>query len=168
MSVADLTQTVHDLEGRLATAKDAVRRWTDANAALSLQAAQRRAENQGAGRGLGGMLFGSKYRAVARRAAAMANATIAKEVTQKRAEIAERKLEAQALVRSLQASLKVARADLKRMAKDASVHVASKRSATSERASALDLLHKLKEAHALGILTDEEYENKRQKLAESI
>ena len=100
---------VDEINRRVEAAKADVLRCQEAAAALSLEATRVRAENQGAGRGLGGMLFGAKYRAIARRAAAISNAAIAKDLAAKRSRIAAGKKEAQELVRSLKAELAAAK-----------------------------------------------------------
>lgn len=65
------------------------------------------------GRGLGGALFGAKYRAAARRAAASSNAAIARDVANKRATIARAKLELRTTERRLRAELRDLKAELR-------------------------------------------------------
>ncbi len=84
---------------RLENAKRDVQEWVDVNSSLSLSAQTARAETQSMGRGLGGALLGSKYRAASRRAAASVNANIAREVAEKSARIKEGKQNAQEIVR---------------------------------------------------------------------
>lgn len=155
-------------ERQIEEAKQEIQRWQEANTALSLQAAQRRAENQGAGHGIGGMLFGPKYRAAARRVAAADNARIAKEVAGKRATITAGKQAAQARLRSLKAQLAALKADLRARKAQEKQAAGDGRAKRLKAASTIDLLAKLKEAHSLGLLTDEEFEQKRQKLAADI
>ncbi len=78
---------------------------TDAAKNISLDAADRRAANALQGRGLGGALFGSKYRAAVRRAATADNARLAREVAAKKRHIAESKLEIKAEQRNVRARL---------------------------------------------------------------
>lgn len=111
--IQTLEQRIASLTSRLAEAKEAVTQWTDANKSLSLSAAQERAKNQGAGRGFIGSLLGSKFRSVMRAGAAASNAVIAKEVAQKRANIADGKRESQDLVRRIQEELTSAKQELK-------------------------------------------------------
>ena len=163
-----MTPDEAELVNRIEAAKADVNRWQEAATALSLEAAQKRAENQGAGRGLGGMLFGAKYRAVARRAAAISNAAIAKDVAEKRARIAVGKKAAQERVRSLKTELAALKARAKGAA-SAQRQIAAKPSSRRQGTStSLDLLTKLKEAHSLGLLTDEEYETKRAAIAATL
>lgn len=156
-----------DFEG----AKTEVQSWVNASAKLSQSAAEARAKNQGLGRGLGGALLGSKYRAVMRRAAASSNAAIAKEVAEKRAEIANGKRRAQAKVKHLRVQLNDAKAKLKVLSaekKSRDKAIANAGQSTRTSVKSLDLLEKLKEAHNLGLLTDQEYEEKRKKLVAQI
>ncbi len=173
MSDGDQTQLsiesrIQSLASLLEKANSEVREWTDTNARLSQSAAEARAKNQGYGKGLMGALLGSKYRAAMRRAASASNADIAKDVAAKRAQIAEGKRQAQERVRTIQAELKEAKSELKAYISEKKKNTVKKKTATKEKSSAIDLLHKLKEAHDLGLLTDEEYESKRKALAEKI
>ena len=159
---------VDELAQQLEAAKAEVRRWQDAAASLAHSAAEARAKNQGAGRGIGGALFGATFRGAMRRSAAASNAAIAKEVVAKRALIAQGKSNAQEIVRRLQADLTAAKQAAKRLrttSRGADNNRQKKLKATS---TALDLLDKLKEAHRLGLLTDEEFERKRRAIVEAL
>jgi hypothetical protein len=96
-----------------------------------------------------------------RRAAATSNAAIAKDVAGKRTQIAEGKKQAQDLVRHIQTELASAKVQLKALSSSAKSRKAS-------AAMSLDLLQQLKEAKDAGLLTDEEFEAKRQKLVADI
>ena len=157
-------QEIDSLGQRLEEAKQKVVEWTEASASLSRSAAEARAKNQSMGRGLGGALFGAKYRAAMRSAAASSNAAIAKEVAKKRARIAEGKSEAQELVRSIKTEI----AELKQHLRALKSKVKTKISSIKSTSDLVGLLKKLKEAHELGLLTDEEYEQKRKKLVANI
>jgi hypothetical protein len=82
--LASLEQRVAGLTARLSDAKAVVQQWADANTSLSRSAAEARAENQSSGRGFIAGLLGSKYRGAMRSAAASSNASIAKNVADKR------------------------------------------------------------------------------------
>jgi len=155
---------IEALNEKLVGAKHEIVKWTEASASLSRNAAEARAKNQSKGRGLGGALFGAKYRAAVRSAAASSNAAIAREVAEKRIRIAEGKSAAQDLVRSI----KVEIAELKQQIKTLKSNVKSKVSSVKTASDSVGLLKKLKEAHELGLLTDEEYEQKRKKIVSSI
>jgi hypothetical protein len=163
-----LEERVATLTTRLAEAKDVVQGWVDTGGNLSRNAAEARAKNQGAGRGIGGVLLGSKLRASMRRAAAASNAQIAKEVADKRSRIADGKREAQAVVKQLQQELLAAKSELKaataraRRGRDDGVTLAD------QTTSSLDLLHKLKDAKDAGLLSEAEFEEKRRKLVSKI
>lgn len=159
-----LEQRIASLTTRLAEAKDAVAQWTDANKSLSLSAAQERAKNQGAGRGLLGGLLGPKFRSAMRAGAAASNAAIAKDVAQKRARIADGKRESQDLVRRIQEELAVAKQELKSLTAGAKVKASSNVAKAKAAHDSLSLLQKLKEARDAGLLTQEEFEQKRTKL----
>ena len=103
-----------------------------------------------------------------RRAAVRSNASIARQVAEKRANIASTKRTAQDLVRQLQESLREARQELARLKSEQ--RAAAKRTSTAVRtaASSLDLLRDLQSAHEAGLLSDTEYEEKRRKLVSQI
>ena len=151
------------LAAQLEEAKTAVRQWADATASLSQSAAEARAKNQGAGRGLFGALFGPKFRSAMRTGAAASNASIAKEVADKRSRIADGKRAAQEAVRDLQAELAAAKNELKE-AKSANRRAMDESASAEQKVDPLPMLKKLKEAHSAGLLTDDEYEEKRKKL----
>ena len=162
--IQTLEQRIAGLTSRLAEAKDAVTQWTDANKSLSLSAAQERAKNQGAGRGFIGSLLGSKFRSAMRAGAAASNAVIAKEVAQKRANIADGKRESQDLVRRIQEELASAKQELKALTAATKAKTSSKVAKNKTAHDSLSLLQKLKEAKDAGLLTQEEFEQKRAKL----
>lgn len=159
-----LEQRIADLTIQLTEAKDAVAQWTEASKSLSLNAAQERAKNQAAGRGLFGELLGSKFRGVMRAAATASNAKIAKEVAQRRASIADGKREAQELVRRIREELTLAKQELKSLTTVTKLQKSSKSSQTKAAHDTLSLLQKLKEARDAGLITHEEFEEKRTKL----
>jgi hypothetical protein len=162
--VAWLEADIARLTGELTRAKEIVQTWTNASTNLSRSAAEERAKNQGAGRGFFGGLLGSKYRSIVRAGAAASNAAIAQDVAQKRSQISDGKREAQELVRQIQQQLSSVRQELKHLSTGSKEKVRAKASAAKAASESLDLLHKLKEAHQAGLLTDNEYEEKRQKL----
>jgi hypothetical protein len=75
-----LQEKIASLTVKLGEAKLAVKHYSDLSARLAQNAAEERAKTQGMGRGLGGVLLGSKYRASQRTQAARINASIAKQV----------------------------------------------------------------------------------------
>lgn len=162
--IQELEQRIESLATRLATAKDAVSQWTDANKSLSLNAAQERANNQGAGSSFLSGLMGAKFRSAMRASATPSNAAIAKEVAKKRAHIAEGKRESQELVRQIQAELIVAKQQIKSLTAGAKAKTSTKLTKTKAAHDSLALLQKLKEARDAGLLTPEEFEEKRTKL----
>jgi hypothetical protein len=159
-----LEREIATLAARLAEAKVATALWTDANKSLSLSAAQERAKNQGAGRGFLGGLLGSKFRSAMRAGAAASNATIAKQVAEKRARIADGKREAQENTRQIQDELSAAKQQLKSLAASAKASTAQKTNKAKAVNDSLTILKKLKEAKDAGLLTQEEFESKRAKL----
>lgn len=164
--IEELEQRIAALTTRLAKARDAVQEWSNANTSLSRSAAEARAKNQGAGRGFFGALLGSKYRGVVRSAAAASNASIAQQVATKRSSLAEGKRGAQDVVRSIQAELSQAKQELKIL-----ISTSRRRSTRDVKKSmgqSLDLLHKLKQARDAGLLSDQEFEEKRRKLVSGL
>lgn len=165
--IEQMERHIATLTARLAEAKSAVAQWADANTSLSLSAAQVRAKNQETGRGLLGSLLGSKFRSAMRAGATASNAALAKEVAEKRARIAEGKRDAQELVRQLQSELTEAKQQLKKLTSITKVKAKNKTETTNAAAS-IALLQKLKEAKDAGLLTQEEFEEKRKKLVADI
>ena len=161
---------ISQLNMRLVNAKRDVQQWVDANSSLSLSVQQARAETQSMGRGLGGALFGSQYRASRRREAACKNAGIAREVAAKRAEIKQGKQNAQEVVRQIQAQMSLSKDKLKALRSQQKSSSSNKKSAQTVQSSSrsLSLLEKLSEVHQMGLLTEEEYEEKRKKIIEQI
>ncbi len=168
--IADTEAQISQLTVRLENAKRDVQEWVDANSSLSLSAQQARAETQSMGRGLGGVLLGSKYRASCRRTAASVNANIAREVAAKRARIKEGKQNTQEIVRQIQAQISLLKDELKTLKSQQKSFFSTKKSAQTVQSSSrsLVLLEKLNEAYQMGLLTQEEYEEKRKKIVDQI
>ncbi|MBD2055424.1 SHOCT domain-containing protein [Oculatella sp. FACHB-28] len=168
--IANTETQISQLVIRLENAKRDVQEWVDANSSLSLSAAKARAETQSLGRGLGGVLLGSGYRASCRRAAASANAGIARKVAAKRAEIKQGKQNAQEVVRQVQFQISLLKDELKTLkSQRKSLSPTKKSNQTVQTASrSLVLLEKLSEAYQMGLLTQEEYEEKRKKIVDEI
>jgi Short C-terminal domain len=166
--IAALEDSVANLSKALADAKAIVQQWTESRTTLSTTAAQARAKNQESGRGLLGAIFGSKFRSTMRSAAAASNAAIAKEVAQKRARIADGKHEAQELVRRIQGELTEKKLELKSAVAAQKTKPRANIATAKAASTSLDLLAKLKDAHAAGLLTDDEFEQKRQKLVANL
>jgi cell division septum initiation protein DivIVA len=163
-----LQTKIEELTLQLEEAKQVVRNYSQVLAELSQNAAEERAKNQGAGRGLDGMIFGQKYRASQRRAAAASNARISKDLAKKRGVILEKKTAAQATIQNLQTELKVAKEEYNTLKASIKSENASKNRESKKVIDSVTLLKKLKEAHDLGLLTDEEFEEKRKKLVSEI
>lgn len=112
-SVDAIEADIAAAERRLFSIKDEIAGWDDASASLTASAAIERAKNGEMGRGLGGALFGAKYRAAARRTAASSNAAIARDVANKRATITRAKQDLRTAERQLRAALRDLKAELK-------------------------------------------------------
>ena len=166
--LAALKEEIAALSAKLEQAKLIVKQWSDASAQLSQNASEARAKNQGLGRGIGGVLLGSKFRSSMRSAAARSNAAIAKEVASKRAKIAEGKREAQELVRRIQTELTTAKERHKSLTALAKTQSKTKISNAKAAIESIELLQMLKEAYDLGLLTEQEYNQKRQKLVSDL
>jgi hypothetical protein len=163
-----LQQRIAHLTNQLEQAKLTVKQWSNASAQLSQNAAEARAKNQGAGRGIGGVLLGSKFRSAMRSAAASSNATIAGEVAQKRAKIAAGKSQAQSVVHHIQTELSAAKEQYRALIATDKAQRQSKATTSKKSIESIDLLQKLKDAHDLGLLTEAEYQEKRKKIISSI
>jgi len=168
--VATTETQISQLNMRLVNAKKDVQQWVDANSSLSLSVQKARSETQSMGRGLGGALLGSQYRASRRREAACKNAGIAREVAAKRAEIKQGKQNAQEIVRQIQAQMSLSKDTLKALKSQQKLLYSNNKPAQLVQSSShsLTLLERLSEAHQLGLLTREEYEEKRKKIVEQI
>ncbi|SEQ62616.1 hypothetical protein [Nitrosomonas ureae] len=155
--IQELKKTITNLSTQLSVAKKTVSQWIEANKCLSLNAAQERAKNQETGRGFMGSLLGSKFRSAMRASAAASNALLAKEVAEKRARIADGKRESQEYVRQIQEEIIAAKQQLALLKSTAKTKIKTSH-------SSLELLHKLKDATEAGLLTQEEFEEKRKKI----
>jgi len=163
-----LQEKIASLTTKLEQAKLAVKQWSDKTSQLAHNAAEARAKTQGMGRGIGGIILGSKYRASQRSQAARLNASISKQVAEKRGQIGDRKREAQALVRQIQAELKAAKDQYKSLTALAKSQNKANAIASKVADDSVELLKKLKEVHDLGLLTEQEYEEKRKKIVSGI
>lgn len=166
--IKQIEQKITTLTTQLAESRAIVQRWEEAGASLSLSAAEARAKNQDAGRGILGAILGSKFRGAMRAGAAASNASIAKDVAAKRSQIAEGKREAQVAVRLIQAELSEAKQELKSLTSKKKQAATSETRAAKAAADLLALLQKLKEAKDAGLLTEQEYEEKRKKLVSGL
>lgn len=162
--VERLESKLAGLQEALTSARGDVQTWTDSNADLSRKAAEARAKNQGAGTGVLGAFLGAKFRSAMRSSASASNAAIARNVAQSRSEIAAGKALAQERVKAIQASI----AETKQLIREAKTTLRESKSSGKARTSSVELLIKLKEAHSLGLLTDEEFEEKRARLVSEI
>lgn len=168
--IAHIEAQISHLNTSLEDAKKTVQEWVNANSSLSQSAAEARAETQSMGRGLGGALFGSKYRAASRNHAASINAQIARKVVSKKAQIKQGKQDAQELVGLIQAQISQLKDELKLLKSERKAISSAKKSTQSVQVSSrsLILLEKLSEAYQMGLLTQEEYEEKRKKIVDQI
>ncbi len=164
VEIAAAEQRMSFIIDQIEEAKRIIQSWNDASVNLSQSAAEARAENQASGRGFMGNFLGSSYRGACRRAAAASNAAIARDVAERRAQITEGKREAREYLKSLQADLASEKEYLKQIKQEIKTRDKGKKSQNGH----LDLLKKLKEAHEAGLLTYQEYEEKRRKLVSQI
>lgn len=168
--IADIESRIYELTLRLEEARETVQRWVDANSSLSQSAAEERAETQSMGRGDWGVMLGAKYRASRRQQAAYLNAQIANNVAAQRAKIKEGKQSVQELVRQIQTEISQLKADLKLLKSQKKAISSTNKSNQSVQTSSrsLLLLEKLNEAYQTGLLTEEEFEEKRRKIVAQI
>lgn len=166
--LAALEEKIASLSNKLEQARLDVKQWSDLSARLSQNAAEARAKNQGMGRGVGGMILGSKFRASQRSQAARNNASIAKQVADKRAQLGEGKRKAQDLVRQIQVELTAKKEQYRSLTALAKSQNKANAITTKATTGSVELLKGLKEAYDLGLLTEQEYEEKRKKIVSSI
>jgi len=163
-----LEEKITSLTTKLEQARLEVKKYTDLSSRLAQNAAQARAETQGLGRGLGGLILGSKFRASERAKASRINASISKQVAEKRSQIGNEKRKAQAIVQKIQSELKSTKEQYKSLTALAKSQNKAQAITTKATADSVELLKKLKEAYDLGLITEQEYEEKRQKIVSSI
>jgi putative oligomerization/nucleic acid binding protein len=163
-----LQEKIASLTRQLEQAKVVVKQWSEASAQLSRNAAEARAKTQGMGRGLGGMILGSKYRASQRSQATRINASIAKQVADKRNQIAESKKKAQSVVQRIQMELTESKEQYRSLSALAKSQNKAKAVTAKGATDSVELLKKLKEAYDEGLLTEQEYEEKRRKFMSGI
>jgi hypothetical protein len=171
-NVSRLESRIADLELRILGIKEELARLDDVQANLALDAADRRAGNALQGRGLGGALFGAKYRAAVRRSAAADNAQLSREVAQRKREIVIAKQGLKAQERAIRLEVAKLKHDLRsakslaRQAKPAVRQTQSTSNPQNDRArmSKEELrlqLQELKALHQRGELTTMQYEQER-------
>jgi chromosome segregation ATPase len=166
--IAHLEAKIAEAELRILRIKDELAELADALTNLSLDAADRRASNALQGRGLGGMLFGAKYRGVARRAASADNAKLSQEVARRKREIVVTKQQLKAQERTVRLGIAELKQDL-RSAKSLARRTQSAPVEQSDdvgpgRLSKDELklkLQKLKSLYERGELTAVQYEQER-------
>ena len=168
--IVDVESQIYELTSKLEEARETVQRWVDENSSLSQSAAAERAKTQSMGRGDWGMVLGAKFRASRRQQAAQLNAQIANTVAARRAKIKQGKQNAQELVRQIQAEITQLKSDLKLLKSQRKAIGSTKKPSQSVQASSrsLLLLEKLNEAYQMGLLTEEEFEEKRRKIVDQI
>ena len=162
--IEELTQSIH-------LAKKEVQRVVELNAELSSNAQKARAETQAMGRGLGGLLLGSKFRGSRRREAASINADIAKQVAEQRDLIRERKQNAQNVVTRLQFQLKELKDEVKSLKLQRKQILEGEKKSVNKvklATESMKALEKLHDLYQIGILTQEEYEAKRHAIMSKI
>lgn len=163
-TAAEAELKIAKLEAQLLEVKAIIKDWNEALADLSLSAAKQRAQNQGSGRGFLGGFLGPKYRKIVRAGAAASNAAISKNLAERRGHITEKKRQAQDVEKVLKLEIREAKALLR----ESKQQFKKPEKPLSEAARSIELLKKLKEAHELGLLTDTEFELKRQSLVSKI
>ena len=187
--IENIELQIKRLTDSLYLVKREVQSWVETNSDLSISAQKARAETQAMGRGLDGLLFGSKYRGAVRQNAATKNAEIAKQVAQKREQIRDGKQIAQNKVRTIQEqirklkgslkSLKEQKKDLKDELKN--LNTEEKRNSAKQKQSvretkneiksgndSMEAAKKLYDLYQMGILTKEEYDVKVHTLYKSL
>ena len=168
--IAGVESQISELTSRLEEARETVQTWVDANSSLSQSASEERAKTQSMGRGDWGIILGNKYRASKRQQAAYLNAQIANNLAVQRAKIKEGKQSAQELVKQIQAKVSQLKSDLKllKSQKKATSSTKTSHKLVQTSSQSLLLLEKLNEAYQMGLLTKEEFEEKRKKIIDQI
>lgn len=152
---------VTKLEERLIEAKQSIQQIGDAKIDLSNEVAERRAANQSSTSGFLSGFLGPKYRASVRRAATASNAEITQYAARRRIELTELQRQIRETEREIRALIAVAKSELRDLQRQLN-------QAKGSTHDAISLLKKLKEAHELGLLTDNEFEEKRKALVAKI
>ena len=187
--IENIDLQIKKLTDSLYLAKKEVHGWIETNSDLSISAQKARAETQAMGRGLDGLLFGSKYRGAVRQNAASKNAEIAKQVAQKREQIRDGKQIAQNKVRTIQEQIRKLKGNLKSLneqkkdLKDElkNLNTEKRRKSSQQKQSvretknetksgneSIEAAKKLYDLYQMGILTKEEYDQKLHTLYKSL
>jgi chromosome segregation ATPase len=169
--LSSLEQSVAEAELKIFAIKDELAGLTDALTNISLDAADRRAANALQGRGLGGALFGAKYRAAMRRSAAADNARLSADIARRKREIAVAKQELKSRERELRAhisrlkmEIRAAKADERRSKISSTSRPAPHSPQNFTKDAVKAELQKLKALHQGGHLTAQQYEAERIRL----
>lgn len=149
----NLEAKLTELEDALKSTQDELAEWVRANQELNQSAAEERAKLQGYGNGLGGILFGSKYRASMRRTATAARASIAQEVSQRKARILENKQRLQATIKLLKDEIKEIKDQLKKQKPSQK----KGHRATGNKGTTVDQLAQLSKMYKDGLLSEVEF-----------
>ncbi|MGH8000438.1 MAG: hypothetical protein ACREPR_13655 [Brasilonema sp.] len=149
----NLEARLTELEDGLKSAQDELAEWVKAKAELNQSATEERAKLQGYGNGVGGILFGSKYRASMRRAATMARASVAQEVSQRKAIILDNKQRLQATIKLLKDEIK----EIKDQLKKQKPSQRKSHSATGNKGITVDQLAQLSKMYKDDLLSEVEF-----------
>jgi regulator of replication initiation timing len=158
---------ISQLSKQLEDEKNQLKSLNETNLALSSKATIERAKTQEMGRGLLGSLMGSEYRASQRRVAARINASISRQVSEKREQIRSLKLSVKNNIIETQSLIKAKKEELKSL-KSQRKELQSALKNTKRTKDNLSLLKKLGELYKSGLITEEEYEQKKKKLLDQI
>jgi|GEM_PF-1516576 hypothetical protein len=170
--VSDLTSKIKLLDEQVQIIENQISQLSkqllnETNLALSSKATIERAKTQEMGRGLLGSLMGSEYRASQRRVAARINASISRQVSEKREQIRSLKLSVKNNIIETQSLIKAKKEELKSL-KSQRKELQSALKNTKRTKDNLSLLKKLGELYKSGLITEEEYEQKKKKLLDQI
>lgn len=149
----ELEERLAELENALKVAQDELTGWVKANQELNQSAAEERARLQGYGNGLGGVLFGSGYRASMRRSATRIRANVAQVVSQQKATILENKQRLQTTIKLLKDEIKETKDQLKKQKSSQR----KSRAATEKKGSTVAQLAQLSKMYQDGLLSEVEF-----------
>lgn len=157
----ELEEKLVNLENALRIAQDQLSQCTQETQNLNQSIAEERARLQEYGNGLGGMLFGPKYRALRRHEATVLRAKIAQDVAENKANILERKQNLQSDIKIFKEQIKQTKSLLKEQQKSRSKSSGAIRNQTKNTVRQLSQLTKM---YQDGLLSEVEFSIAKRKL----
>lgn len=156
-----LEEKLVNLENALIIVQDQLSQCIQETQNLNQSTAEERARLQEYGNGLGGILFGPKYRASRRHEATVLRAMIAQNVAESKAQILEKKQNLQADIKLLKQQIKETKSLLKEQHKS---ETKSSSTTRKQRTSTVEQLSQITKMYQDGLLSEVEFSIAKRKL----